>query len=791
MFYNLKIAIKNLARNGIYSVINVVGLSVSLATVILIMLWVSDEYSYDKFHKRSEDIYLTTLSLKMGDAENLFEATPMPLALAAKAKIPEIENACRLYNYWNVDFLKYNDNILRDINCTMADSSFFSIFNFKIINGDVHNLLTDNYSIVLSEKVAKIMFGDEDPIGKTVEDNDGDKYHVTGIMADMPANSSLQYDVIFALSLLETTYPQKTEEWGTYDYRTYFMLHPNSDVKEVEQKLTRMQLEIYKAIFAELEEDNVEDWGVNYSLLALEKHNLYNADGTPNSKKQACRMFSISVVVLLLIACINYVNLVTSRASRRNKEIFVRSAMGARKWNLFAHFFNESLVLFLCSLIIATFLIYLLFPFYCQIANKQLEFHLFAPSTMLIYGLTFVVTSLLAGIYPALKLSLAKNSPQALINASYVNKYMRRVLVVLQFSASMILILVAIVSNRQLHFMKTTDVGYNKENLFYVYLSQSMRKHTDAIKAQLTQLPEIKGVTFTSENLSNVGQFSGGIPWEGQANDERVMFTVLFVDKDFIPLMNIKLAEGANFTGMPADSSYYLVNRAAVKAMDMQNPVGKSICHYTNGKIIGVTEDFYFKKMYKQISPLLISTVPSMWVMYVKADANNIAAAIESVEKVYNQYNTDIPFMYKFVNDEFERVYKADIRTGLMFNIFSLIAILISCLGLFGLVTYTAETKTKEIGIRKVMGGSVMSIITMLSKEFLILVGISMLLAFPLSYYWLEKILQDYAYRINISWLIFAFAGLITVVLTLLSVGWKAAHAAMRNPVKALKTNDQ
>ena len=791
MFYNLKMSIQNLFRNGIYSVINIVGLSVSLTTVILIMLWVNDEYSYDKFHKRSKDIYLATLTFKIGDAENLFSVAPMPLAPAAKAQIPEIENACRLYDYWSVDFLKYNDNILKEVNGTMADTSFFSIFDFKIINGDVHNLFNDNYSIVLSEKTAKTLFGEEDPIGKTIEDNDGDKYCVTGIMADMPANSSLNYDVIFAFSLFESLYPQKQENWGQWNYRTYFMLHNHSNVEEVEQKLTEMQRKVYEEIIAGSGEE-LGEWEVKYSLLPLEKHNLYNANGTPNSKMQACKMFLISVIVLLLIACINYVNLVTARASRRNKEIFVRSVMGAKKWNLFAQFFNDSLVMLLCSLFIATLLIYLLFPFYCQITGKQLEFKLFAPQTILIYIVTFAVTSLLAGIYPALKLTQAKSLQKAHLRSFNANTLIRRILVVLQFSASVILILVAVITNRQLHFIKTMDIGYSKEHVFYVYLSQNMQKHTEVIKTQLERMPEIKGVTFTSENLSNVGHFSGGVEWEGQTENERVMFNILFVDKDFIPLMDIKLAEGTNFTGMPSDSLYCLVNRAAVKAMDMKEPIGKRISNYTDGKIIGITEDFHFKNIYEPVSPLLI--IPNMWsmqVMYVKADANNIAAAIASVERIYTHYSADAPFTYQFLDEEFERVYKTDIRTGLTFNVFSLIAILISCLGLFGLVTYTAETKTKEIGIRKVMGASIANIIGMLSKEFLILVGISLCIAFPLSYYWLEKMLQDYAYRINISWLVFVFAGMITLILTLLSVGWKAFHAALKNPVKALKTNEQ
>ena len=770
MFYNLKIAIRNLRRNGLYSVINVAGLAVSLTAVILIMLWVNDEMSFNKFHKRSKDIYLTISSFDRGDKQIYWNVTSSPLVHAGIAEIPEVENACRIYQYWEKEFLRYNENTLSNVSSSMVDSSFFSIFSFEIKEGDIKTLLRDKHSVVLSESAAKTLFRDENPIGKTIVDNSNLEYHVTGIFADMPQNSSNRYNAIFAFSLYESMNPDINERWGQLNYQTYFLLKPGADAKATAQKLTGIHRRNSK-------------WELTYSLLPLEKQNLYNWDGTANTKLQACRLFSTAVGILLLIACINYINLVTSRASRRNKEIFVRNVMGAHKRNLFAHFFNESLLLFFCSLIAATLLIYFLFPVYNQITGKQLEFRLFSASTMMIYGLAFAATTLFAGIYPALKLSHGKGVQKASSGRSNINVFIQRTLIVLQFSASVILIVAAITINRQMHFIKTMNPGYDREYVFYVKLSNDMRRHTDDIKARLTQVPGIEGVTFMSQNLSNVGEFSAGIDWEGKGTDSKLSFTILRTDKDFIPTMNIKLEEGRNFTGTPADSAYYIVNRAAVVAMGIQDPIGKRIA--VDGHIIGVTEDFHFKNMHESVSPLIITVGPWVSLMYVKARTNNMSDAIKAVENVYKQYSV-IPFDYHFVNDEFDKVYETDIRTGKLFNIFSIIAILVSCLGLFGLVTYTAETKTKEIGIRKVLGASVSNIVNMLSKEFLILVGIAMLIAFPLAYYWLDKMLQDYAYRINISWWIFVLAGAITIILTLLTVGWQAIKAATANPVKAI-----
>jgi ABC-type antimicrobial peptide transport system permease subunit len=774
---SFRIAIRNLRRNGLYSWINIAGLAVCLAAVLLILLWVNDEMSFDKFHKRSRDIYLSVASFNMGDKQEYWKSSSPPIAGMAKNEIPEVENACRILEYWDTETIKHGDNTLSDVRCALVDPSFFSIFSFHLREGNIHAVLPDRNSVVLSESAAGVLFGNEEAVGKTVVDHLRREFHVTGVLADMPENSSNRYNVIFSFAFYEALTPQLNEWWGNLNYKTYFLLQPGADANNAAQKITGIH-------------SRHSQWALTYLLHPLEKENLYNLDGTANTKLQACRLFAVAVALLLLIACINYVNLVTARSSRRNKEIFVRNVLGARKINLFAHFFNESLLLFFCSLIVATLLIYLLFPLYNQITGKQLEFHLFSLSTLAIFGLTFLVTSLFAGIYPALALSLRpKTVNEAVHGRTGVHALVRKSMVVMQFVASVILIIGAFTINRQMQFIKLKNPGYDKEHVFYVGLTRNMRTNMEDVKTRVLQSASVAGATIVSQPLNNIRQFNAGGDWEGKG-DRQVTFTILATDRDFIPTMGIKLAEGINFSGTPADNNSFIINREAAAQMGLHDPVGKQVRNMEgdNATIIGVTEDFHFKNMHEKIGPLLIKVNPQASYLYVKTVPGNAIEALKVVENVYRGYDPDLPFDYSFMDEDFDRVYKNDIRTGRLFNVFAFIAILVSCLGLFGLVTFTAETKTKEIGIRKALGASVAAIVKMLSKEFLILVGIAMLIAFPLAFYWLEDMLQDYAYRIDIDWRMFALAGIITMTLTLLTVGWKAVKAATANPVKALKS---
>jgi len=786
MFYHLKIILRNLRSNGLYSIINIAGLAVSLTACILILLWVQDEWSFDKFHKRSRDIFKTIYHIKGFD--EYWPSACAPLAFTAKEEIPEIENACRFYPRWDAQKFKYvrgtEENIVKEFTCSLVDTTFFSMFNFKILEGDRWRMLVEPQSIVLTASIAKQLFGDETPIGKTISDDKQRDYYVTGVIADMPENSSIRFDILLPVSLYKDPRPgDPTASWRSFGFQTWFRLRPHADVAAVEKKLDEIQLR---------NNPNDPRGGQDkYQLKCIESLNFHNDDGSLNEKAQTSRLFSIVALVVILIACVNYVNISTARASRRNKELFVKNILGARKWKLFFQFLSESALLFLISLVVATFLLYLIFPTFNLIAGKQLEFHLLSVQTWIVYGLTFLIVILFAGIYPAL--SLAVQKPLQGINNKSGNAALRRILVVGQFMIAIVLIMVTITSTLQLEYVKRKNLGYTKENIFYVPVSKNLVEHVDAVKSELLQNPAILGVTATSQPLKNITIQNGIFKIEGidgyRNGHEELLTVTLYTDTNFFSTMNIELLEGRNFTGTLADAGYVILNETAIKTIGLKEPIGKKCSVAGNAAtIIGVVRDFHFKNLHTPIEPFMIRGYSGYNYLYVKTSAAGAPEAIAAVEKFWKQYETEIPFSYQFVDDEFDTIYKTDIRAGILFRYFAGIAIFISCLGLFGLVAFTAETKTKEIGIRKVLGARVSNIVNMLSKEFLILVGIAMLFAFPLAYYWIDKMLQDYAYHIRIGWWMFALAGLITIVLTLITVGWQAVKAATANPVKAIKS---
>ena len=783
MFYHLKIILRNLRLNGIYSVINIAGLAVGMTACILIMFWVQDELSFDKFHARGKDIFQTNTCFSNN---TYWPIACAPLAFAAKEEIPEIENVCRYYAYLGADMLKYEgknkENIVTGFSYGMVDSTFFSLFDFPVLEGDTRRMLVDYRSIVLSASIAGQLFSDESPIGKILYDNNRQSYHVTGVMADMPQNSSIRFDILVPFSLYEQTRPEELVSWDRFDFKTWFLLKPGTDVATVEKKLT------------ELQSRNVQELKVSYELQSIETVNFYNADGSANSKVQTCRLFLIIALVVILIACVNYVNLSTARASHRNKEVFVKNILGARKMNLFFRFLSESILLFLLSLFAVMVLLPFIFPIFNQIAGKQLEFHLFSVRAGMVYGLTFLIVVLCAGIYPAINLAVKK--PLQGVNNKRGNSVLRRVLVVGQFVVAVVLIIVTIATTLQLEYVKKKNLGYEKENVFHVQIaknllemSNNLNAHYDAVKSELLQNPAITGVTATSMPLKGVTSTYNISDIEGSDLKDQLII-LLCTDKDFVSTMNVELAAGRNFDGTSADASGVIFNETAVKNMGIVDPIGKR-CNVggVEATIIGIVRDFHFKDLHTPVEPLVIM-INEWWrcSLYVRTSANRASQAIAAVEKIWKQYESELPFSYQFIDDEFDTIYKTDLRTGILFRYFAFFAILLSCLGLFGLVTYTAETETKEIGIRKVLGASVSNIVNMLSKEFLILVGIAMLIAFPLAYYWIEKMLQDYAYRIGIGWQMFALSGIITIVLTLITVGWQAVKAATANPVKAIKS---
>lgn len=781
-----KIALRSLRNNTTYSFINITGLAVSLAVSILLLLWVHDELNYDSFNTNASHLYKVAVKL---DENNLWGNTPAPIAIYAKKEVPEVEDACRVQENWAASVFEYNGKKLTEWHNCFADASFFTMFTYPFVKGDPQRPFTDAHSIILSETTAKKFFGNDDPVGKVLKADDKKTYHVTGVMKDMPANSSIQYNIVFNFQQVEQEYDTSNyfktlnTNWGQYSYDTYIQLKPNASHTAAIQKMSA----IHRHNF-----DIPANKKLTYVLNPLAKVHLYTLDGKEQGM-MVVRVFFIVAVIVLLIACINYVNLITARAMKRSKEISLRKIAGAGKTSLFMQFLSESLVTFLIALILATGIIYLVMPLYNNIAGKNITFKPWSGNVLAVYGITMVATLLLAGIYPAITLSAFKPLEAMKGKLSGIGSKIsfRKVLVVVQFTFSIILITSTIIIGKQLKYIQEKNLGYNKENVFSFWM-RNINAHYDAAVAELMKEPGILGVTECGVNLISTSSGTTNVDWEGKKADQQ-SFTILQmpVERNILQVMGMQLVAGKGFTGTAADSSNFILNEAAIKAAGIKEPViGKWFTFQgTKGVIAGVVKDFHFQDMHSQIPPLVMQ-YDKYWrgKMYVKTTGKDAAKAVAAAERLWKKYNADYNFVYSFLDSDFNDLYKKDANVGTLFNCFALITILISCLGLFGLVTFTAESKVKEIGVRKVLGAGVPHIVTLLSKDFLILVLIAAAIAFPVAWYGLHGYLQGYAYRTSMSWWVFAVAGIITLLIALITVSFKCVQAALANPVKSLRT---
>lgn len=783
----LRTAWRNLAANRTYSIVNIVGLGVSLAASILLLLWVQDELSFDMFHSKADRIYRVSAAFRQNGKEEVWTSTPAPLATAGKLQVPEIADACRVSGAWQLQRFRYKDKKFFSIDCGLADTSFFSMFDFQIIQGDKRNLFPDKQSVVMSETTAEKFFGKENPIGKTIIANDNEQMHVTGIMKDIPENSSIRYSMVLPFSRLESNYDGNdywkslNEDWGNYNYDTYFLFKKPESASSAAIKLTRIHQKAQPEDFTK---------NLTYILLPLKKVHLYDAQGKEQGMATV-RIFFLVAVIILFIACINYVNLVTARAIKRAKEISVRKIAGAGNWHLFLQFMCETLLLILVSLVVATMIIYLTIPLYNQISAKQIQFSFFNGGVLLTYLSTLLTTLILAGIYPAVNLlSLDPlESFKGKVLRAGKSITLRKVLVVIQFTLSVILVISTIILSRQLRYIREKNLGYDKENVIALKFHK-MADHYDAVRSNLLNQPEIVDVTYAGDDIMNLYSSSGDAEWDGKtALQQTFMINQLAVDQNFIKVMNIQLKDGPGFSGTPADSSHFILNETAIKEMGIKDPIGKRFkFHDVEGNIAGVVKDFHFQNLHNQIKPMILFYRTWKEAMYVRTTGKDASRAINELKSVWKQYNGDIPFEYKFLDDSFNETYKSDIRVGLMFNIFACITILISCLGLFGLITYTAESKVKEIGIRKTLGAGISDIVKMLSTDLIKLVLISCAISFPLAWWALNKLLDDYAYKTNIDATPFLLAAFLTLLIAQITIGFKAVKASLANPVRSLRT---
>jgi ABC-type antimicrobial peptide transport system permease subunit len=791
MFKNyFKIALRNLRKSRMYSLINITGLSAGLGTCILLLLWVEDELSYDRFNVNAPNLYRLAPTFTNGGQLNVWDATSAPIAVFAKNEVPAVEDACRLADNWGVSYFEYKGRKITEWHNKHVDAAFFRMFTYPLIKGNPQHPFEDAYSIVLSETTAKRIFGDEYPMGKALTGDDKKVYHVTGVMKDIPGNSSINFNIAFNFEQLERDYDStgrywKTlnSAWGQYNYDTYVQLKPGADPAATGERLG--------AIHRRNEQDDFTKH-LSYRLNPLTRAHLYAVDGKEQGMK-VVRVFFIVAVIVLAIACINYVNLITARAIKRSKEISLRKIIGAGKKSLFLQFLSESLVLFLVSLVLATGLIYLVMPLYNNIADKSIVFKPWEPDVLAVYGSTLLATLLLAGIYPAITLSSFKplEAMRGKLSGIGNKGSFRKVLVVVQFSFSIILIVSTIIIGQQLKYIRERNLGYDKENVFSFWM-RNIDKHYDAVKTDLMKQPGILGVTESGVDIIDTHSGTSDVNWDGKRADQQT-FTIaqMPVEHNFPEVMGIQLIEGKGFTGTQADSTNFILNETAIKEAGITEPaVGKRFyMHGVNGVIAGVAKDFHFQSMRTRIRPLVIH-YSTNWrgKMYVRTTGKDVSKALAAVETVWKKYNPDHDLSYTFLDSEFNDLYKTDLHVGQLFNAFAILAMFISCLGLFGLVTFTAESKVKEIGVRKVLGAGMLQIVTLLSKDFAVLVALAAAIAFPLAWYGLTGFLQGYAYRTELHWWVFAAAGAVTLLIALLTVGFKCIQAALANPVKSLRT---
>jgi len=789
MFKNyFKSSWRSLWKNKFYSTINIAGLAIGLAVGIMILLWAQDELSFDSFHKHAGNIYKINSHLGKGADEQIWEGAPAPLAIFCRQSVPEVENEVRIDNANGPFLFKYADKKFIETHLACVDSTFFSVFDFKMIQGNRQKPFPNMNSIILTKSKAKKYFGNEEAIGKVLSMDFGN-FTVSGVIEDFPQNSSIRYEMLLPWAL-DAYYFTKSggngdwktidEDLGSFSYQIYLQLQKGVSPKVVENKITQL--------FRDKKGDDSKNDA--FKLQALESRHLVTREGNA-SALQIVRIFLLIAILILIIACINYVNLSTARSILRSKEVSVRKIIGASRYQLFIQFIIESALLFFFASTLSFLMIYSLLPLYNEISRKQLVFSVADKNVWIIIASAIIGTLALASIYPALMLSSFKPLQvlRGKLSFGLENVAFRKALVVAQFSFSVGLIIGTIVISNQLEYIRNKDLGYDKEYVFSFALKGNINEHQDAVKAELLKQGGVLAVSTSSNPVVGEHSSTGDTQWEGKQADKTFLVHPNFIDQDFIPLLKMQMAQGNNFTGAKSDSAHFIINETAVKQAGLQDPIGKSFTLWnTKGTIIGVIKDFNYASLKKNIEPTIFCYGSHNAFMHIKTSGKDAQSAIAAAEKVWKQYGSEFPFEYTFLDEDYNKLYESDQRAGALFNVFAAIAIFISCLGLLGLATYTAQVKTKEIGVRKVLGASVGSITRLLAKEFVVLVLVAFVIASPVAWYGMNKWLQSYVYRINISGWTFLIAGASAVLVALLTISFQAIKAAIANPVKSLRT---
>ncbi len=780
MFRNyLKVAWRNSIRYKSFTMVNVIGLALGICCCLLILMWVSDELHYDRFHANGKQLYWI-LANRHGETVETTEATPEPLAEALKSEISGVQEVTQFADWDLGTVFTVGQKKFKENGGIFASASFFQIFSFTLLKGNPQNALASPDGVVISQTLAQKYFGEDDPVNKVIQIHDRGSFLVTGVMADIPANSSIQADFVLPLKVLKDEY-KWLEDWENFSINTVVQLHPNASSTRVENQIGKL---LSSQISGQQAKLILQPFWEKY--LHTIKEGKY--DG---GRIEYVRLFAFAAIFILIIACVNFTNLTTARASKRAKEVGVRKVLGAGRSYLITQFISDAFLVTSLAFVIAILLVYCLLPVFNSLTGKVLTLNYGDPYLLATLICIIPLTTLMGGSYPAL--FLASLEPYKVLKGSLQFgsnvTLLRKGLVVFQFLLSILLIIAAIVVHKQVNFIRTENLGLDRNDLLYVDVEGDLWHNRELFKQALIGSPDILSVTTSARIPINNEGAATGLEWPGMPPGGSISVAPMSVDYDFIKTMNIEMKEGRDFSrNFPTDSFAYIINESAAAAMNLKAPLGQTISFRRGkGKIIGVTKDFHLQSLHVPIRPLVLMLVPkNANHIFIRVQAGKTAQALEQIKEAFFKYNANFPFEYHFLDEQFEQQYKSENMVGQLASWFACIATVVSCLGLFGLALFSVEVRRKEIGIRKVIGASSFHIVVLLSKDFLKLVFIANLIAAPLAWWVMTNWLERFAYHTSINWWIFLITCAGALLISLFTVGYQTLKASTARPVKSL-----
>ncbi len=806
-----KIAVRNLLKHKAYSIINVLGLALGMACCILILLYVQHELSYDRHHQNAERIYRVAADLKFGGNHFQMAVAPAPMAEALVREFPEVAAAARFRNYGSALVKKDGGQNFKEERVIFADNAIFDIFTLPLLAGEAAAALTAPNTVVINQTTAKKYFGDANPVGQTLLFDNSEAYKVTGVFADMPDNGHFHFDFIAALAGSEES---KGTAWLGNNFSTYLLLKAGANLAALQAKFPAM-IEKYMGPTVQqflgitLEQFRGQGNFANYYLQPLRDIHLHSDLGVefePNGNIKHVYIFSAIAFFILLIACINFMNLATARSANRAREVGIRKAVGSYRRQLMGQFLAESIFLGLIALLGAVVLVELILPAFNNLAEKNLQTFYFGnwPLLATLLGITLFV-GVVAGSYPAFVLSGFKpvSALKGKASTGASSSRFRSALVVFQFAASVILIVGTLIIKNQLHFIQNKNLGFNKEQVIVLHDAYALGANLRAFKTEALRHPSLLSGTLSGYLPVPSNRSDTGFWPEGQAasSDHAVSMQAWSVDHDYVQTMGMAIVTGRDFSpAFGGDSAGVILNESAAKKFGFDDPVGKRIYRYgfrpgqgvdpndiETFTIVGVVKDFHYESLRQNIGALGFLLRRSRSYLSFRFKSEDVAGVIAFLKTKWQELGPNQPFAYSFLDERFNSMYRAETRIGALFSVFAGLAIFTACLGLFGLASFTAEQRTKEIGIRKVLGATVSNVTLLLSKDFVRLVFIANLLAWPVAYFAMNQWLQDFAYRVHLNWWLFTLAGALALLIALLTVSFQALKAALANPVEALR----